>query len=89
MQGQYLTPRVVNLAMQYLTTAVSLGATWKALKPHVPQLLGAVVLPLCCFHDQDEELWQEDPQEYIRKVRAPLRTPHGAAVLAWHCACTG
>lgn len=70
MQGRYLTPRVINLAMQYLTTAVSLGATWKALKPHVPQLLAAVVFPLCCFNDEDAELWAEDPQEYIRKARA-------------------
>ena len=61
--------------MQYLTTAVSLGATWKALKPHMPQLLAAVVLPLCCFNDEDEELWQDDPQEYIRKVCAPLQAP--------------
>jgi hypothetical protein len=73
-QGRYLTPRVINLAMQYLTTAVSLGATWKALKPHVPQLLAAVVFPLCCFNDEDAELWAEDPQEYIRKARVALRT---------------
>lgn len=25
-----------------------------------------VVFPLMCYTDSDEELWQEDPYEYIR-----------------------
>jgi hypothetical protein len=28
-----------------------------------------VVLPHLCFDDQDAELWEEDPQEFVRKVR--------------------
>lgn len=27
-----------------------------------------VVLPHLCFDDQDAELWEEDPQEFVRKV---------------------
>jgi hypothetical protein len=64
-------PRVVNLALQYLTTAVGLSYTWKTLKPHTNSLLSSVVFPLCCFNDEDEELWRDDPQEYIRKVCPP------------------
>ncbi|EIE23737.1 ARM repeat-containing protein [Coccomyxa subellipsoidea C-169] len=66
-QGQYITPRVINLALQYLTTAVGLSSTWKPLKAHMGSLLASVVFPLCSFNDEDEELWQDDPQEYIRK----------------------
>ena len=29
-----------------------------------------MVFPLCCFGDEDDELWRDDPQEYIRKARA-------------------
>ncbi|BDA47636.1 Importin-7 [Coccomyxa sp. Obi] len=66
-QGQYMTPRVINIALQSLTTAIGLSATWKPLKAHIGSLLNSVVFPLCCFNDEDEELWHDDPQEYIRK----------------------
>lgn len=38
-QGGYLPPRVVNLLLQYVTQALAFSHTWKALKPHVEQLL--------------------------------------------------
>ena len=28
----------------------------------------SVVFPMLCFSDEDEELWRNDPHEYIRKV---------------------
>lgn len=27
-----------------------------------------VVLPQLCFDDEDAELWEDDPQEFVRKV---------------------
>jgi len=34
---------------------------------HVAQgIIQDVVFPLMCYTDSDEELWQEDPYEYIR-----------------------
>lgn len=33
-------------------------------------VLAQVVLPQLCFDDEDAELWEEDPQEFVRKVRA-------------------
>ena len=68
MQGEWLSPRVINLSLQYLTHALTLSATWKQMKPHVKDLLTRCVLPLMCFNDEDDELWKDDPQEYIRKV---------------------
>ena len=38
--------------------------------PHAASLLRSVVFPLMCFTDDDEELWRDDPHEYIRKVRS-------------------
>lgn len=72
-QGTYMTPRVINLALQYVTTAIGLSYTWKALKPHMQSLCTSVVFPLCCFNDEDEELWRDDPQEYIRKVSGAFK----------------
>ena len=66
-----MAPRVTNLALQYVTTGVALSSSWKVMKPHMSSLLASVVFPLCCFDDEDEELWDDDPQEYIRKVNEP------------------
>ncbi|KAF6103797.1 importin 7 [Phyllostomus discolor] len=40
--------------------------TWKNLKPHIQGIIQDVIFPLMCYTDADEELWQEDPYEYIR-----------------------
>lgn len=68
MQGAYHTPRVTNLMLQYLTHAVGVRSGWKLIKPHAASLLTNCVFPLLCFDEDDEVLWTEDPQEYIRKV---------------------
>ena len=68
LQGEYMTPRVVNLILRYLGQAIIVSQTWKIIKPHVETLITKFVFPLMCFNDEDEELWQDDPQEYIRKV---------------------
>jgi Cse1 len=68
LQGQWLSPRVVNLTLQYLTVGIRQARTWKLLQPHVPELMQRVLFPLMCFGDEDQELWDDDPLEYIRKV---------------------
>ncbi|KAL2806508.1 importin-7 [Daubentonia madagascariensis] len=45
---------------------VSHALTWKNLKPHIQGIIQDVIFPLMCYTDADEELWQEDPYEYIR-----------------------
>lgn len=68
LQGEWLSPRVLNLCLQYLSHALTLSATWKHMKQHTNNLLTRCVLPLMCFNDEDDELWRDDPHEYIRKV---------------------
>ena len=71
-QGEFQAARVLNLAIQYVAYAVTPSHTWKRLKDHVPDLLRLCVFPLCCFDEEDAELWAEDPHEYIRKVLPSL-----------------
>lgn len=68
-QGHYVSPRVMNLALQSITDAVALSSTWKLLRPAMAELLTKLVFPALCFDDEDAMLWRDDPQEYIRKVR--------------------
>lgn len=65
--GTYLSPRVVNLALQYVGRAIEIKESYKLLRPHIDAMLQSVVFPLVCFGEEDAALWEEDPQEYIRK----------------------
>jgi hypothetical protein len=75
----WLPDRVVNLALQYVTTAVGKSSTYKALKPQLDVIMFEIVFPLLCFNQEDAELWRDDPHDYVRKG---ARCSHGSATLA-------
>jgi hypothetical protein len=66
-ENGYLPDRVINLALQYLITSVSKTVTYQLLKPQLDVVLFEIIFPLMCFNDADEQLWREDPHEYVRK----------------------
>lgn len=44
-----------------------------------------VVLPLLCFDAEDAELWEDDPQEFVRKVRLVQgHWPSSKGHTCWH-----
>ncbi|XP_053574782.1 importin-8 [Bombina bombina] len=65
-QKQYVAPRVLQQTLNYLNQGVSHAITWKQLKPHMQSIAQEVIFPLMCYKDEDEDLWQDDPYEYIR-----------------------
>ncbi|CAJ0955968.1 unnamed protein product, partial [Mesorhabditis belari] len=65
-QGHLVTDRVLHLSISFLNTAVSHSVTWKVIKPHMLDVVKLVLFPLMCHSDEDEELWVDDVQEYIR-----------------------
>ena len=36
------------------------------MKPHMQGIIQEIIFPLMCHSEEDEELWQSDPVEYIR-----------------------
>jgi hypothetical protein len=66
-QGQFLPERFVVEALNYLQTAVTLAKTWQDMKPNCMALISHVLFPIMCFDEQDKELWEEDPHEFVRK----------------------
>jgi len=81
--GGYLPDRIVNLAIQYLTTALGEANTYKVVKPQLDGLMFTIVFPIMCFNAEDAELWQDDPHEYIRKgydIIEDMYSPRTAAV---------
>ncbi|KAL7992168.1 hypothetical protein Chor_016424 [Crotalus horridus] len=65
-EKQYMAPRVLQQTLNYINQGISHAVTWKNLKPHIQGIIQDVIFPLMCYTDSDEELWQEDPYEYIR-----------------------
>ncbi|KAM4035336.1 importin-8 [Anomaloglossus baeobatrachus] len=65
-QKQYVAPRVLQQTLNYMTMGVSHACTWKILKPNMQSISEEVIFPLMCYKDEDEDLWQDDPYEYIR-----------------------
>lgn len=65
-QKMYVAPRILQQALNYLNQGVSHAFSWKFMKPHIQPIVQEVIFPLMCHSDADEELWNSDPQEYIR-----------------------
>lgn len=65
-QKEYIAPRVLQQALNYLNQGVVHSVTWKQMKPHMQKISEDVIFSVMCYKDEDEELWQEDPYEYIR-----------------------
>lgn len=40
--------------------------SWKLIKPHMVAIIQDVLFPIMSFSDQDQELWETDPHEYIK-----------------------
>ena len=62
----YVSPRVLQQSLNYLEQGVGQAATWKLLKPHMITVIQEVIFHLMCYSDQDQELWNNDPYEYVR-----------------------
>lgn len=65
--GAYVSPIVLYHCLGYLRLAVRHAGSWKrVLSKYAVLLVQEVVFPLLCYSDADDELWKDDPYEYIR-----------------------
>eukprot|EP01147_Barroeca_monosierra_P001870 gene1870-4966_t len=67
---QYISPRVIRNCLTYMTHAVESSKTWKLMKPHLNELMDSILFPLMCQSSEDDELWENDPYEYVRQKYA-------------------
>mmetsp|Transcript_14605 Transcript_14605/g.29784 ORF Transcript_14605/g.29784 Transcript_14605/m.29784 type:complete len:1073 (-) Transcript_14605:34-3252(-) len=66
-RGGYVSPRVVMLCLSYLDTAIEQKSTWTALKPHLNFVVFDVCFDVVKLEDEDVELLNDDPHEYIAR----------------------
>ncbi|XP_001946207.1 importin-7 isoform X2 [Acyrthosiphon pisum] len=86
----YIPPRVMQMCMHYLNQCVSIGHTWKIIKPHIAAIIQDVIFPLMSHSECDQELWETDPQEYISQkfdIFEDLVSPVMAGQTVLHSAC--
>lgn len=65
--GHQLSPRVAQICLDYIEEAIETACLWAIVCPRVDTLLTKVVFSYLCFSEVDEELWDSDPGEYVRK----------------------
>ncbi|GAB1607703.1 importin-7-like isoform X1 [Argonauta hians] len=65
--NNYISPRVLRMILNYLNRSISYASTWKYLKNNTDDLIQKVIFPLMWHNEKDNELWNSDPHEYIRR----------------------
>ena len=90
-EEKYIAPRVLQQILNYVETAVGHAQTWKILKNVYNDMLIYILFPLLCFSEDDKDLWEDDPQEFIRSkfdVFEDFISPNTAAQTVLHTACS-
>eukprot|EP00056_Hartaetosiga_gracilis_P023089 m.35092 g.35092 ORF g.35092 m.35092 type:complete len:653 (+) comp9988_c0_seq1:71-2029(+) len=59
--------RVVRNSIEFMSHAVDSSLTFKIMKDYLDPLITDVLFVLLCHSDLDDQLWTEDPYEYIRR----------------------
>uniref|UniRef100_A0A0K0F0I1 Novel protein similar to vertebrate importin 8 (inferred by orthology to a zebrafish protein) n=1 Tax=Strongyloides venezuelensis TaxID=75913 RepID=A0A0K0F0I1_STRVS len=64
--GGYVSDQVIYYALSHIATGIAHSKTWKAVKPHLFEITEKLMFPLLKHTEEDEELWEDDPAEYIQ-----------------------
>lgn len=53
--------------MAFWYRRLNTSKTWKVVKPHFLELLARAIFPTLCHSEEDQELWEDDQQEFIKQ----------------------
>ncbi|TPP59317.1 Importin 7 [Fasciola gigantica] len=65
-QKSFISKPVLSQTLEHFNLALSNSFSWKILRPHFSLLVREVIFPLLAHSEEDAELWETDPIEYIR-----------------------
>lgn len=63
----WLSKPSLSYSITFLDECVKPKAMWMHLKPHVDTLISHVIFPVLCQSDEDIELFDQDPPEYLHR----------------------
>ncbi|KAF4669519.1 hypothetical protein FOL46_001342 [Perkinsus olseni] len=69
-QGAFVSDQVLYQVFGFIAEAAQHAITYKVIKPHLQFLVHDVVLPVLSFSQEDQQLWESDPDEFIRRQGA-------------------
>jgi hypothetical protein len=69
-KGEFVTKRVLYLALQYLASATELSPSYKVIKRDLMNLLQYGIIPVLYSTDHDLYLIENEPEEYMRQEGA-------------------
>ncbi|KAJ2595848.1 Nonsense-mediated mRNA decay protein 5 [Coemansia sp. RSA 1722] len=68
----WMSVRIRGLVSMLLSDCVKEKSAWKLLKPHVEGIVSHFIFPQLCFSESDQELWEDNPVEYVQKRIDPI-----------------
>ena len=81
--GSWMSSRTKQHLASFLESSVKRKVTWTQLKPHLQAIITHFIFPLLCFTEEDQELWEDNPVEFVhKKVDPPIddfKCPSSAA----------
>lgn len=66
-KGQWLSKPTVSYTLIFLEECVKPKAMWDHLKPHMDNLIAHLIFPILCQSEEDLELFDTDPSEYLHR----------------------
>lgn len=66
-KSQWLSNPALSYTLVFMEECVKPKAMWEHLKPHMDNLIAHFVFPILCQSDEDIELFEEDPSEYLHR----------------------
>lgn len=66
-KSQWLSNAAISYTMIFMEECVKPRAMWDHLKPHMDNLIAHFVFPMLCQSDEDIELFEDDPSEYLHR----------------------
>lgn len=66
-KSQWLSKPAFSYTLVFLEECIKPKATWDLLKPHVDNLVAHLIFPMLCQTDEDIEMFENDPPEYLHR----------------------
>lgn len=81
-EGVPITDWVLQHTYHFIDMSISHAFLFKLMKPHMKFILLESVLPTLCLNQKDLQLWEENPQEFVRKSLDIMEEFHDPRVAA-------
>lgn len=84
-KGMWIPRKVMLVLVEFHEDLFKHKTTWKVVKPHIESIVCSFLFPLLCYTEEDKELFEDDPAEYVRKKFDPIEDFESVQTAASRC----